>query len=418
MTERQYRFWQWGVVAAALLVRLPLLTGSFWLDEAAQALESARPLTQQFSLAGDFQPPLFHLLVALLVRISREEWWLRLSSLLPAVGTVWLVMGFCRRWLDRKGSLLVGLAVAFSSLFVFYSQELRPYSLAVFWAILAWKYFEEQRWRKLCLVATLGIFTSYVYLFWLAALLAVSIVKRQLKPTFKALSVASLFFLSWWPHFLEQLRVGQQLRMILPGWEAVVSLPQLKAGLLVPTKFLTGLLPLDWLSWQIVLIGGSLALILSVVLWDAWSASRTDQGRVIQWSILLALPFVAAWLTSFFTPVLQPKRVLWLVLPTAVFLGWLGRRRSQLGKLVIGLYFLWQTVGLIGYWTQPSWQRENWRTAITQIDSQFSATNTAIVFGFSNPFSPWEWYPHQAYQTYSTGLSPLRDLEQVRAALT
>jgi len=31
----------------ATAVRLPLLGGSFWLDEAAQALESARPFNQQ-----------------------------------------------------------------------------------------------------------------------------------------------------------------------------------------------------------------------------------------------------------------------------------------------------------------------------------------------------------------------------------
>ena len=49
----------------ALGIRLIHLSQSFWLDEAAQALESARPLTEQFELSGDFQPPLFHLLVYL-----------------------------------------------------------------------------------------------------------------------------------------------------------------------------------------------------------------------------------------------------------------------------------------------------------------------------------------------------------------
>ncbi len=45
------------ITLLALLLRLPLLTGSFWLDEAAQALESARPFSQQIEFLKLFRQP-------------------------------------------------------------------------------------------------------------------------------------------------------------------------------------------------------------------------------------------------------------------------------------------------------------------------------------------------------------------------
>jgi hypothetical protein len=62
-----------SLILIGLFLRLPLLTGSFWLDEAAQALESTRPIGQQLALDHDFQPPLYHFLVHLMSYASHQE---------------------------------------------------------------------------------------------------------------------------------------------------------------------------------------------------------------------------------------------------------------------------------------------------------------------------------------------------------
>ena len=67
----------WLILLLALILRLPFLNGSFWMDEAAQALESARPLSQQLDIIPDFQPPLIHLILHFAMYLGREEWWLR-----------------------------------------------------------------------------------------------------------------------------------------------------------------------------------------------------------------------------------------------------------------------------------------------------------------------------------------------------
>jgi len=66
----------------AFFLRLVRVNDSFWLDEAAQALESLRPLKEQLQIAYDFQPPLYHLLVHFISRFCAEEWWLQESLLL------------------------------------------------------------------------------------------------------------------------------------------------------------------------------------------------------------------------------------------------------------------------------------------------------------------------------------------------
>jgi len=97
----------WVILLVALVLRLPLLTGSFWLDEAAQALESIRPLAQQTDITGDFQPPLFHYLIHFAVQASRAEWWLRLwGSLIPGIITVWATYQLSKKLCAAAGHLL------------------------------------------------------------------------------------------------------------------------------------------------------------------------------------------------------------------------------------------------------------------------------------------------------------------------
>ena len=61
------------ILVFALLLRIPLLNGSFWMDEAAQALEVIRPLSKQFDIIADFQPPLLHLILHFAQYFSHTE---------------------------------------------------------------------------------------------------------------------------------------------------------------------------------------------------------------------------------------------------------------------------------------------------------------------------------------------------------
>lgn len=127
-----------SILSLAFLLRLPLLNGSFWLDEAAQALESSRPLSQQLELVPDFQPPLLHLIVHFALYFDQSQWWLRLiGALIPGLVTIGITYFIALRLTSARTALMVGFLLATSSLHIFYSQELRPYSLPAMWAVLS-----------------------------------------------------------------------------------------------------------------------------------------------------------------------------------------------------------------------------------------------------------------------------------------
>ena len=81
----------WLILIIGFILRSIGLNQSLWLDEAAQALESIRPLNQQFDIVGDFQPPLFHLLLHFWLYLGKNEIFLRLLPVLIGVLTIFVI---------------------------------------------------------------------------------------------------------------------------------------------------------------------------------------------------------------------------------------------------------------------------------------------------------------------------------------
>ena len=162
------------IILLALILRLPLLNGSFWLDEAAQALESSRPLAEQLNIISDFQPPLLHLITHGAIQLGRAEWWLRLiGALIPGLITILATYKLGQILFKRSTGRLASILLATSSFHIFYSQELRPYSLPAMFALLSWNFLLDKKFKtrpQLILVTVcniLGLYSSYLYPFLL-----------------------------------------------------------------------------------------------------------------------------------------------------------------------------------------------------------------------------------------------------------
>jgi 4-amino-4-deoxy-L-arabinose transferase-like glycosyltransferase len=411
------------------LLRLPFLTGSFWLDEAAQAVESTRPWAEQFDLADDFQPPLFHLWVFLLQQVSHSEAWMRLASVLPGVLTTVLFTAVAERWFSRKAALWVGLLLSTSSLMVFFSQELRPYMFAVGWSSLASFAFLELMFARedngakksswWLLVFTIAnaaaILSSYVALFLLPAwLITTFLIRRESTALIlKSLGVSGLFFGVWFLGFREQLAVGNDLRSTLPGWDQVVSLPQAKAFFLTLGKFVSGRLPLDLSVRHTVLVGIPLALLLAGGSLSGW---KNRSSVFMAAALIFCLPLMLTWIFSFFIPVLEPKRVLYL-LPWLFLLVGVVSTRWRWSWIVGAVWLGIQVFGLLRYWQDPLLQREPWREAVQLVEQNYQSENSVVVFGFDGPFAPWRWYQQEGFPTINTGRDPLDTQEEALDAL-
>ncbi len=425
------------VLMIGVLLRLPLLSGSFWLDEAAQALESARPLAQQLQLRDDFQPPLLHLLIHFEMSLSRSEWWLRTgAALIPGLITIWAIYQIGVKLFSKRTGFLAALLLATSSFHLFYSQELRPYSMPAMIACLSWlallkvielsnqpervlsnrKYLHPAtRWLVFFgLLTAAGIYTSYLYPFlFFAQLIYIWISKPKLRSRITVTSViACATFLPWLPSFLGQLKAGQNLTTILPGWKQVVSFDQVKAILLIFGKFLFGVVSV---KVNLILVLISLAIFCCLI-WFLFQLVKPIKNRrqhtsnlmiLLSW---LVLPIFLAWLVSFWVPLLQPKRVLYCLPVFYLMIAWLidemWRQQKQLSQkaaaILLGSLLLLNFFSTMMYFTQPKYQREDWRSLHTFIITHYQDSSVA-TFAFPAPFAPWQWYDDGRFSTFATG---------------
>ncbi len=414
------------ILILAFILRLPLLNGSFWLDEAAQFLESARPLSQQLNIVDDFQPPLMHLLTFFSIRLGslfglgQTEWWLRIiPSLIPGILTIWALYRLALTLTNRKIALLSSLFVATSSFHIFYSQELRPYSLPALWAILAtWQMLlmlKNKAKKPLILFiifSILGLYSSYLYPFLLIGQFAY-LLKEKLAFS-KILVSGGLIvagFLPWLPKFLEQLRAGQALRLSMPGWSETVSLPIFKTALILPLKFVFGVSNLEMnLSYAFLAL-----IVFAPLTYLLFLSLRQKQKSLNFFFCLLFLPLLLSWLVSFFVPVLQAKRVLFLLPIFTLLEAFLAmtyyKQKPHLVRIFVSAILIINIFSTLAYWTKPQLQRENWRALHQEIVAKFPKDKTAVVFSFAHPFAPWELYDRTQFKTFSSGIYYANNLE-------
>ncbi|RJR30279.1 hypothetical protein C4564_00825 [Candidatus Microgenomates bacterium] len=376
------------IIFLAFFVRTLLLNQSFWLDEAAQVIESARPLSQQLKIAGDFQPPLYHVLLHFWMQLGTSEAWIRSLSVLFAIGTIIYTYKIASKIFNRKIALTSVLLLSIAPFSVWYAQEARPYALAVFLATAATYYLLTKNAGGYFLSAL-----GFVYSIYLAPFLlivhGVFILRERVwfKKWLSAISLVGLFFLPWLPSFFEQLSIGSGLQYTLPGWSEAVSAPLAKALPLTFVKFAIGRI-----SFANDFLYGAIALLLFTVFGSAiWSAWKNMPRKTFTLLLFFLGPLLLSFITSIFLPILAPQRVLFL-LPYFYMLlatGIVTARKFQ--WLLILPFIIISTYAIFLYQTNPEFQKEQWRQA-TDFVKLNSNMQSKTIFVFPDAFAPWQWY--------------------------
>ncbi len=418
------------ILIGAFLLRIPFLNGSFWLDEAAQALESARPLSQQLHITDDFQPPLIHLLVHFSLPFSTSEWWLRsTAALIPGLITIWATYQIGKRLFSKRVGLTAALLLSSSSFHIFYSQELRPYALPAMFATLSWLSLMELTKNKnrrdvvlFSILTSLGLYSSYLYPFlFLSQVIFMCLFQRKHINHFViATTISLLSFLPWMPSLLNQLRAGQLLRTQLTGWENIVGFGQLKSLLLIYGKFVFGVIHLET-SFPFVIITVMIVTLSGFLFWQAFKIT-SFRKNIFLLSTWFLVPIVLAWVVSFWIPILQPKRVLFCLPALYLFFSAVAFSQKSLtknkgGLVLLGLLLCINIFSITQYWINPQYQREDWRSLYTQITQKYASHSAVVIFSFPGPFSPWVWYDTTHFPAVSTGVyntDQLQDSAELR----
>ncbi len=373
----------WLIFFASLLVRLIGSGQSFWLDEGISIVLAKLPLDDLFiALRENFHPPLFYLLLHLWLPVGgHSEWFIRLpfiiaGSLCVPVLYQLLLQLFGKE--KRNISLAAALLLMFNPLSIYYSTELRMYSLNTLFSLLSWLYLT--RWMKkinhkpsaICylLFSLANIYTFYGALFNLVSqwVFVIWKYKNKLRAFVVCNLILGLLFLPWAPSLIKQLSGGDYF---------------IRADNLSFKSF--GLINKN--AYSIFVAGVSLYFLLC-----SYLVSLTKEGRALL--IWFYASIITVIIVSLGTSVLDYWHYIFLIPPfvsiIAFGLNQLPEKVYWLNLLAVFLIFL---SGNIFFFSTPMFQREDWRTAAKVISIDRSLT----IVNFPDVFAPLKFYAPNVY---------------------
>lgn len=374
------------IVAVGILLRFVNINQSFWLDEAAQMIESLRPLNEQLDLAADFHPPLYHLLLHFWLYFGKSEIFARLPSVFMGTASIFLTYKIASSLKIKSGSLLAALLLAVSPFHIYYSQEVRPYMLFTFLSAASIYFWLKKDWFINIIFNILLVYSNYFASFLLLGQLITAFLfrKKYLKTQVSILTVTYLFFIPWLPKMFRQVMVG--LNGSFTGWTQVVSESALRNVPLTMAKFVLGKASFDNnLIYAFVILPSVIVFIIS-----SYLIRKNKEGKILL--SLFYSPFILAIITSFLFPVTAPQRLIFLLPLFLIIISFTKNFLPE--KLFVFNYsviFITSILGLFLYFTNPKFQRENWRQSVNWLVSRVN-DNHLVLFAFPQPFGPFLWY--------------------------
>mgnify|MGYP001575866721 CR=1 FL=1 len=333
----------------AFLIRLIALNQSLWLDEAVTAnvvknLELSQ-IISKFSL-NDFHPPLYYFFMKLWTNFfGYSEVALRMPSVLFSLLTGYVVY--------LIGGVWSAVFFLFNPLIIYYSQEARMYMMATFF-LTGGLYCLLKKSKKIFLFSLfliLSFYTFYGSIFLIVAMLLYLLFKKQYKYFFVSFFLFLFSFILISPLLYQQFLHSKISLAQVTNWSRVLGKSNIKNLLLIPIKFSIGRISFypKWLYWGIA--GIWIGFILFTI--------KTVLNKTVFY--LFIFPLVLGFLVSFFTPMLQYFRFIYLIPLMSLLLsinlqnlasynlrGWI----LAVGFLIFSLVYL----------LNPAFHREDWKS--------------------------------------------------------
>lgn len=415
------------LLLAGFALRLGFLDWQpLWADEGYSIYFATEPVTRIFWLtANDIHPPLYYLL------LHSCLWWMppspvmaRLFSVMLATPALGLGVALAHTVFGgrQRPQLIFLLLLLANPLYLYYSQEIRMYGLALSLSMAAtlciWRWVEGINANKpargwllgYVISATLALYTLYYLAFLLLAhLLWVSwTLRRQRQPLLRfglAEGVIALLYLPWIiytgriliTYVNDKIRSDQDVALGI--W------PYLTRHLLA---FTTGHLPVPAPLSLLALL-----VVLGLLLWSLWTLrtepalGRKPTGQAALW-LFFAVPLVIGFLVNRFYPFFPTggERLLLFTLPYLLLLlagaladlwqPWaIGR-----GALLVLLATAFTGVGV--FYTLPRYQSDDYRPLIRQMVQQ-GTDNDTILATFPWQVGFWRAYAPQYGLTPAAG---------------
>ncbi len=360
----------------AFFLRFIALNQSLWLDEATTARVIQHfnlwQIVTQFS-PHDFHSPLYYLLLKLWSGLfGYSEVALRLPSVLFSLGAGWFVYLLGKKLINQKAGLWAAALFLFNPLIVYYSQEARMYMLATFLLTAALYYYfvilgsiENQVPAQVGndvvpksavvlfnILIFLSFLTFYGSVFLIIALYGHLLYKKQFRSLLLLLPGFVLALLVVFPLLYQQYLNSREQLALVANWRNVLGTVNLKNLLLIPLKFSIGRI-----SWEpksvYYTVAGLWALFVS------WFVVKNYKQDLFY---LLLIPLLWGVAFSFFSPLLQYFRFLYLLPIMALLLVMGAKQNWQRIVLLTGF-----AIFSLNYLITPSLHREDWKSLVRSL---------------------------------------------------
>lgn len=398
-----------AVVAAGAALRFYRIGAqSYWIDEILSLNSSVAPegVSFWYKILYNVHGPLHALIIHLLRNVSLSEGILRAPS--AVAGTVSILLIY--RWLVTLGrgdiALYGALFFALSPFNLYYSQELRYYSLMVMFAIVALiiyeRYLENPSFRRgaaLGLALTAATLSHFSALFLAAGLFVHLLVTGRLKGRHLVsgliAAVVLLLLISPWIYreivFLREIQVVQisdlpseeRLRgeLTLNIWSYPYALYAFSVGYSFgpSLRVLHGVysaLPLLGEYWREMMIVGLLfGWLTAAGLRQAWMRGRLSLFLSVVLTVLILATVVASYNIKVFN-----IRYLMASFPLYIALIAYGLPSARIPRLCLVVAACVVMIGASwNYHTDPAYARDDIRSAVSVISGEEQAGDLLLA---------------------------------------
>lgn len=193
----------------------------FWFDEAASLSVASKDIISLFeATAYDTHPPLYFIMLKLWSAFSSDITFLRSLSLIFGVLTIPVAYHVFQKLVNNKAAFFASLLLALSSLNIYYSTEIRMYSLLVLetllliWLLL--RFLQSKKRVYLILIFLAGVAGLYTHYYAILTLLSINLVfaanykklHTLIKPWLFTQAATLLSFAPWIVLALQDLATG------------------------------------------------------------------------------------------------------------------------------------------------------------------------------------------------------------------
>ncbi len=425
--------------AAFVLRALRLEWQPLWWDEGYSVYFATEPFARMLELtAHDIHPPLYYALLQLWMRLfgSGPAAVRLLSAVLGAAAIpafAWVAGLF---FPSRRGLMWVAVALlAINPAHLYYSQEVRMYSLALLLSLLAtgafWRLVDRLQgapdrtaslpWGPVVwytLVATLALYSLYYTALLLLAhgVWALVVLRRRVWPVLIAAWGATVLLYAPWLIYALPRLVGYVAMKV----DADQDLPlgPLEYLLRHITLFVVGHVgpatSMMATAHLVAIAGAFVAALLLLVAAGRRSRARMDGSPepVRALAALLLIPAAAAFVLNLRLPFFPAggERLLLMLLPYWLLLlaagaTFLWQRSRALAGVALGVLALASALGITLFYTVPRYANEDYRPLLRQVVQQAAPDDTFVAL-FPWMVGYWRAYT-PASMDATTGAAPL-----------